>query len=378
MGDLGEVPELELTGQGVVMGSFLVLPVLTVESSYNDNVFATDGGKNGDYVTSIIPALGIESLWSRHFVSVGVFGKINRYADLSSEDDEEYGVAGSGRLDLSSEATVLADLELGRRTIRRANSENSGRTGPEQLDFVNFDLGYRREFGRFRLDLDPFVQRRNYVESSDNDRDRTQIGATPRIWYRFSPAFSVFFEPGVKDIDYDRKVDDAGAERNSLTLHGFVGAEFDITSIIDAAISLGPVHSDFDESSFNSFTTVGARGAVTWDVTELTRVKAEVVRRVAPTNIEGASSKIQTLGRVRLRHKLLPELFLSVDGAFFREDFRGIGREDDNYRIRASAEYLINRFVSIGAGYNFRIRNSNVPAEDFTRNVFTLAIELRR
>jgi hypothetical protein len=375
--DLARVPEPVFVGQGYEMGTFLILPALTVGNSYNDNIFADDGGERGDYVASIIPALGIESLWSRHFVSLGVLGEINRYGDLSSENDEEYRVDGLGRLDLTGASSAVADISLGRRTIRRANSENTGRVDPEQLDFVNFDFTYSHKFGRIRLDLDPFVNRRDYLERIDGDRDRIQFGGTPRVWYRFSPALSIFVEPGVGVLDYDRKVDDGGFERNSRTFRGFVGAKFDVSSIIRGEISVGPVHMDFDDSSFDAFTTVGARGEVSWDLTPLTLVEAEVVRRVSPTNLAGASSKIQSLGLVRVRHELVPDLFLTVDGAYFREDFEGLGREDDNYRIRASAQYLINRFVSIGVGYGFRVRDSNEPAEDCTRNVFTFAIELR-
>ena len=387
MGDLGGVPRPEFIGQGYQMGSFLILPALTVENTYNDNIFAVaedDPNENekGAYVASIIPALGIESLWSRHFVSLGVFGKINRYGSLSSENNEEYRVEGAGRLDLTGGSSVVTDIALGRRTIGRANTENTGRDDPEQLDFVNFDFSYRHEFSRFRLDLDPFVKRRDYVEAADSDRDRTQYGGTPRIWYRFSPAFSIFVEPGVEVLDYDHLRNDV--DRDSLMVQGFVGAEFDITSIINGEISVGPVYMDFDDPSFDNYTTVGARGAVTWDVTPLTRVNAEVVRRAAPTtlagpltNPAGASSKIQTMALVRVRHELVPDLFLTVDGAYFRENFKGLVREDDNYRVRASVDYLINRFVSIGVGYKFRLRDSNVPKEDFTRNIVTLAIELR-
>jgi hypothetical protein len=377
MGDLGEVPEPNFVGQGLRMGSFLILPALTVNNTYNDNIFARDRNKEGDYIVSIIPALGIENEGPRHSVSLGAFGKINRYGDFTSEDDEEYAVEGSGRFDLTDNVSLVTGLELGRRTIRRSNSENTERDKPEQVDFVNFDFSYRHEFGRFRLDLDPFVQRRDYVEGADDDRDRTQIGGSPRIWYRFSPALSVFLEPGVRHVDYDQRVDDNGEERGSLTLRGFAGARFDITSVIVGQIALGAVHMDFDESSFDNVTTVGARGSLTWEITRLTELRAEIIRRVAPTNIAGASSKIQTLGQVRVRHELLPDLFLTVEGAYFREKFEELSREDDNYRIRAGAEYLINRFLSVGVGYNFRYRDSDDSARDFKRNVVRLAIELR-
>jgi hypothetical protein len=377
MGDLGEVPEPNFVGQGLPMGSFLVLPSLTIDNIYNDNIFASDRNEEDDYIVSIIPALGIENVGERHSVSLGAFGKIDRYADFTSEDDEEYAVESNGRFDFTDNASVVTGLEHGRRTIRRSNSENTDRNKPEQVDFVNFDFSYRHEFGRFRLDLDPFVQRRDYVERSDADRDRTQVGGSPRIWYRFSPAFAVFLEPGARHIDYDRRVDDNGEERGSLTLRGFAGARFDITSVIVGEIAVGAVHMDFDESSFDNVTTVGARGSLTWEITRLTELRAEIIRRVAPTNLAGASSKIQTLSQVRVRHELLPNLFLRVDGAYFRENFKELSREDDNFRVRAGAEYLINRFLSVGVGYDFRYRDSDDSRRDFKRNVVRLAIELR-
>ena len=219
---------------------------------------------------------------------------------------------------------------------------------------------------------------RNYVEGQDADRDRIQYGGSPRIWYRFSPSLSVFVEPGIKAIDYDQKVDDTGVERSSLTLQGFVGARFNFSSLITGNISVGAVHLDFDEPSFDAFTTVGVRGTVSWHVTPLTRVDARVVRRITPTNTAGASSKIQTSGRIGISHALRTDILFSIEGTYFREEFKQLGRDDDNYRIRVGAEYLFNKFVSVGLGYRFRIRDSSRSKEDFTRNVFTLAIQLRR
>ena len=163
------MPKPEFNGQGYPIGSFRVLPVLAVENTYNDNIFVDSASEEGDYVVSIIPALGIESTWERHFVSLGVFAKIDRYANFSTENNEEYGAAATGVFDLSGGSSMLTDLDLGRRTIGRANAENTGRTDPEQLDFLNFDFSYRHEFSRFQLDIDPFVAVRDYIEEADAD-----------------------------------------------------------------------------------------------------------------------------------------------------------------------------------------------------------------
>jgi hypothetical protein len=359
---------------GYPLGQFRAFPSVTFENVYDDNIFAQEDREEDDYVISIVPTLAVESSWSRHSLSANAHGRINRYADITEEDSEEYAVEARGRFDVADQSALGATFGQGRRTVARADSENSGRRDPQQLDYFEGQLRYDHDFARFDLDLRGFVDHLDYRDSQDRDRDRNEFGGSSRLSHRISPAFSIFLEPDVEVRDYDQTVDDDGVKRSSTTFGGFLGGGFD-TSIIEGEISLGPVHTAFDDSSFDDLTILGARAAVRWDVTTLTRLGAEMERSVVPTSVDSASSKVRTLVTVEGRHELFRNVVLRADATYFREDFEELGRDDDNYRVSVGARYLINRFFSIGARYSYRERDSNGSTRDFRRNIGMLTLE---
>jgi hypothetical protein len=219
------------------------------------------------------------------------------------------------------------------------------------------------------------VRRLDWLEARDDDQDRYVFGGEARLVHRFSPAFSLFLEPGVAALEYDQKIDNTGVQRDAISGRVLLGAAFDITKVIAGEIAVGPEYTAFEEPSFEDLTTPAVNGAVTWDVTRLSRLQLELRRRVAPTTRRGASSKVQSLASLELRHALLRNVDLRVEGAYFREKFKGLGRIDDNYRVRAGAEYAVNRFFSIAALYDFRVRDSNAPGRSFDRNLVTLSFD---
>ena len=68
-------------------------------------------------------------------------------------------------------------------------------------------------------------------------------------------------------------------------------------------------------------------------------------------------------------------VILRADFAYLREEFEGIRRTDDGFRIRAGAEYSINKFLSLTLGYRFRLRETNAVERDFRRNIVVLGLE---
>ena len=70
-------------------------------------------------------------------------------------------------------------------------------------------------------------------------------------------------------------------------------------------------------------------------------------------------------------------MILRAMAAYYREEFKQLGRIDDNFRIRVGAEYHINRVVSVATRYTYRVRDSNAPGRDFRSNIIKLTFEIR-
>jgi len=98
----------EYQAQGVDLGGFQLLPSLTVVPEYDDNIYATNTGKDSDLITAVTGAVQARSQWSRHEADAYATVTTNAYADHSGEDTTDYAIGGSGRLD------ILAVNPLGR------------------------------------------------------------------------------------------------------------------------------------------------------------------------------------------------------------------------------------------------------------------------
>jgi hypothetical protein len=369
-------PEGPFARPGYRLGQSRVFPSVIFENVYNDNIYASQSRRVGDYVVSIIPRIELASGWTRHFLSASAHGRINRYADVKTENNDEYGVEARGRLDLADQSAIVATFGNGRRTVWRADSENTGREEPQQLEFIEGELHYDHSFARFDLGLRGSVADLDFLDARDADRDRLVFGVSSRLSPLPSAASSLFLQADAKVLDYRETLDDEGFALDRAALGVFVGSSFD-TSILEGEVSVGVVHAAFDESSFEDVTILGIRGDLRWEATRLLSLRLELERSLLPTGVAEASSKVRTMVSLVGRHELFRSLILHGDVAYFREDFRQLGRIDDNYRIRAGAEYRINHFFSIAASYSYRQRDSNADNRDFHANIAMLTIEIR-
>ena len=178
--------------------------------------------------------------------------------------------------------------------------------------------------------------------------------------------------PDVAASQYE--TDDEGSYVDPYGEYGYDEYGYDEYGAYDES---GYDESAYDESSFDDVTTFGIRGAATWNVTPLTQLEAEVERSVEPTATNGASSKIRTEASLKVRHELFRSVVLRADATYRREKFKELGRTDDDYRFRVGAEYLINRFFSIGVRYRYWERDSNFSSREFRRNTITLRLDAR-
>lgn len=80
------------------VGSFLLTLKLTIEQSYNDNIFATEDDAELDYITALKPSLLIQKNYRDHEFALETKGEAIKYWENSDEDVINFksGVAGQG------------------------------------------------------------------------------------------------------------------------------------------------------------------------------------------------------------------------------------------------------------------------------------------
>lgn len=368
---------------GVRLGGFMLLPTLSLQESYNSNIFATENNEEGDYITWIEPAVNLRSNWNNHALNLHADSKVARYADHSSEDFEDYTVSADGRLDVLRDLRLFGGAGYRVRHIARFDPDSpAGAAEPAEYDVYGFNAGVEKVFNRLSARFDAArdyyrydsVKRNDGTVDDESDRNREQTTLSLRTGYEIGPLRQVYLLGSYNWRDYDRTRDEAGFDRNSDGYLLAVGTEYDLTGVTFLDGYVGYRVQEYDDARLDKIAGWAAGLKLTWNVTQLTTVTGSLNRTVEETTQNGASGYFATRASIRADHELLRNLILNASIGYENDKFEGITRDDDYMLFGLGARYLMNRFFSVSGGYGYRTRDSNLQNADFDENVVFLRL----
>ncbi len=376
---------------GIRRGVFWLFPSLDVRGGYNDNIYAEDRSRVGDFITQITPQVLLRSDWNRHAVVFDANTEIGRYLDNGSEDYEDYLVRGRGLLDITRHQRLEVELSHARLHEYRGSPDDF--TGREPTVYRNSLIAsnYVAEFGRVALQFRGSVRALSYdntrselgnlIDNSDRDRDVYLGGG--RVQYEFSPRLSVFLESDVITRRYDTRFDRFGVRRDADGYDIVAGAEFDLNGLIFGNFALGHAVESFDDPRFGRETGIIYRGQIMWSPTGLTTITGDIGRAMETTTLRDSSGRFQRNFGLTIDHELLRNLLLRARGKYLVHEFHNNNRRDDNHIFTFSATYLMNRYARLSVQYERAARDTNANgigganANDFAVNRIMLAVRLQ-
>lgn len=369
---------------GVRLGSFLLLPAVTLQETFNDNIFADTSDRRADFITQVQPEVTLRSDWSRHDLAFTAGADVGFYADNSDENFEDYFVRSNGRLEIQRDtfATASAGFQNGHED--RGSPDDVRGNEPTEVDTVTAATGLSHSFGRFRIGADGDFRRIDYddvnatvagrqVVINNDDRDRNIYTTSVRAGYEIMPSYEAFVLGSGNWRHYDDAVDDAGFQRDSEGFSLAGGVRLDLGGVIFGNLFAGYTLQDFEDPAFDTVQGADFGADMTWTVTPLTTITANASRTIEDTTIVGASGLFRNAFGLSVDHELLRNLILGVDGRFSLDDYQDIEREDKNYSAGADARYLLNRNIYLSFAYTFRLRESDFSA-DFVENVALVSL----
>lgn len=367
---------------GVRLGGFFLLPALSVQESYNSNIFATERNEQSDFITSIEPRLDLRSNWNNHALNLHADTRVVRFADFDNEDFEDYTLATDGRLDVLRDFRLFGGAGYRVRHEQRSSPNNQSGVEPTEYDVLGLNLGAEKQFNRVSARLDAKRDSYSYedvrtaagtrINQGDRDRDQTEIAL--RTGYEFTPLREVYLLGAYNFRDYDSRTDRNGFRRDSDGYTLAVGAEYDLTGVTFLDAFVGITRQDYDDARLRELAGWTAGAKLTWNVTQLTTVTGSLSREVEETILNNASGYFATRAEIRADHELLRNLLLNASLGYENDEFEGITRDDDYYLAGLGAKYLMNRFFSVSGGYGYRTRSSNAVNADFDENVVFLRL----
>lgn len=369
---------------GMRAGAFLIYPQLQLETGYDSNVFARKDDVEDDFVAIVAPRLTAASQWSRHSLSFDAGGEAAFYKDHTSNNYQDFDVGTEGRLDVTRNDIVTGELRVGRGHDDRDDPDDQADAGSDITQYYvgNGRLGYRHNFNRIYTAVRGDLTRYDYLDDGDinnDDRDYNRYLTGLRVGYIVSPRFDVFVDGAYRWVRYDETPNDAGEDRNNKGYVLRAGTGIDITSILFGEVYAGYTAIEYDDSNLENVNSPIAGGQLTWNVTELTSVIFGVtgeVRETTVTNNQGdeASGRLHSDASINVWHELLRNVLLNGYAQYIRDDFEGIARTDNTYRVGGGVRYYLNRRFSIDGGYTFTTRDSDETDNDYDRHQIMLGL----
>lgn len=377
------------------LGQWKALPLLAVESTYNDNINLTAENEEDDLITIITPALSLEhSLFGRGAVSLGYGGYFAYYSDNSDNDWQTDRIdfnlnyqAPSGLIidivDSFNEAEdpggTLNEYGEGERKERWSNNFRNkiGYDFRNRLRMYGIFSFYRQDYDDDILDWSQDYDEKEYGFS-------IELRILPKTW-----SFMRFFfgETDYTTVSPDglpgTPVNESNDADSSWKEFG-VGLTTDPTSKLQGELNFGYTwftydnDMDKDGKPFDDNNTWIARTNIEYLMSPKTTWDVNIMRAVIQT---GSNSKEfferLDLG-VSIRHKFFTKFFLKAGVNYRLNDYNtsltGPERADERYDVKLGLNYQINRWFTVGTKYNFIDKDSNYPENNYTNNRFTITL----
>jgi hypothetical protein len=356
---------------GIRAGGFLLYPSTSVAGSYTDNVFATEDDTDDDFFFNFLPALAVRSNFPRHAIAWTTEANIARHVSETDEDYEDFGTALTGRLDITRDNRLTAGVNFAREHESRDDPEDPGAdVTDEPLKYYGYggDLGFQQDFNRLNFSLLGTVDRRDYTDGDEGDRDRNLFGGRVRTGYFISPRINAFLQGGFR-----REVrDDQDTNRDNDVYSASVGTQVDFTGLLFGEAFGGWSLQEFDDDEFDSENGFTYGANLTWNPTRLTSLRLEGQGGFEPSDV--GSSRLESEIGLRVDHELLRNVLIGAEVSYQRDDFQDADRVDNRFDVGPDITYLINRYLSVGAGYTFTTRQSDDSDREFDRNLVTLRV----
>ncbi len=362
---------------GVRAGAFLIFPEVTVEATYDDNIFATTTDTIDDYVIEITPQVRVQSDWVRHALALRAGATLGYYQDNPREDYEDYFLLADGRLDILRGTTATGTLGYERLHEDRGSPNDVGGIEPAEFDRWNARLNVERAVTQLQLrggvfydnfDFDDVPAAGGAIIDQD-DRDREIYGTYLRVGYAASPNFIGFLRGS-----YNWRRYDLTGSRDSDGYQIDAGVTVDLGGITTGEAFIGYRQQEYDNPAFQPVDGFTYGASVLWNPTPLTSVRFAIVDEIEETILAGSSSYEAITYSVDANHELLRNLLIGAGVAYREEDFQEIDRQDDFTRFQVSVTYLLNRNFDVNAGYSFDTRSSNRPGRDYDINRFFVGV----
>ena len=365
---------------GIRAGSWMFNPSLIAGGFFDSNVFSSNTAKRSDLAAVFEPSLRAHTLWERHGIDLKLDAQSTVYKENSSLDQTNASLKGNAWFDIAHDLAVLTNFQIAHLNegVGSLNSPANAIT-PTPYNLLSGDVTLRKQFNRlttsvgFRTDSYDFGSARAQDGSIINQdgRDGQIYSLHSRVDYAFSPVLGWF--GGVEGNQRDIR----GLPGHTLDSQGYrtlSGVTVNLGNLVTGEFGAGYVQQRFVDPTIGTIDGPSYRARLTWRPTRLLDVHFKAEQLVTQTSVTSATGVLANAVQIGLDYELRRNIIVSLAGGYETDRFFGQTRKDNVTTSDARVKYLLNRFSSISAYYQFTSRNSDLPVFSYDKHLMGLNV----
>lgn len=356
------IPEA-FRSEPIKLNSFLIVPVIDVETDFVDNVFISDAFDVDDVVMSVTPRLFLRDSREDRNIFLNLSGGYETYLEDTRPDRAVFEANGAARFGVGTRTrTFLGGSFQSNDTQGFSVVGEENQAGqPLNLKSGGVRAGIEQDFGPISLAFEGDYRAVNYsggvvieeIEFESGFRDFETLSGTARLTYGLSPRQGVYLQGKARKIDFDDIENElelplvSGANFSSEDLSLQVGYKREITRLLNLDISAGYITRNYQSPEFENINSLAFRASLLWDPTRLTTVRLQGSRELDTSNDPSLTGRLRTTASVTVSHELRRNMVL--DGNVRISDIESVGGDSigQQFGTYASLSYYLNRDWSL-------------------------------
>ena len=359
---------------GYKIGSFKLMPSITAETVFSDNVRQSQSNRQADMALVLRPAFTLESDWSRHFVSVDLRGMTAKNMRLGDENNRDVNLDITGRYDIR-EGTSLdgqAAYELGR--IPHSDpSLPSGATMRPSTATATLGAAINHKINRLALRLHGAVADTDQGDSGSGPVKFRDGTVDTRAAYELSPSLTVF---GTAKRVGRRFTDGNGVD--GVANEARIVLETDSSAKLSAIFNVGLARVTSANPAADSAGGLVGGANVIWLPSALTTLTFAASSDLDVTEESGATALRTTKLGVDLKHGFRRWLTMLVGYAETRRYFAGIDLAQTERTGHLGFEYDLNRTVALTGDVKRTTLASTDASKAYTEDQVLVGVKLQK
>lgn len=351
-----------------------------IASIYDTNVYSTSQDEIDDIALVARPRIALDWQSATAELHGEAYVDTRRYLDQEHESATSFGAAVSGRTAPGRNHVLSTELRFDRAVENRADPEARASIllPPRKINILTSEIGYSLTGTRLGFNLSGAVQKFDFLDPAEQDRDFTMLRGSARATWRPAAPVSFFVEGYASRRNFRTAFDISGINRDATTYGLLAGVSREVSTKLRGRIGAGVFRFDPDDGLLDGYSGFALSGDLTWNPRARTAVTAQLFRGDVGTARAGATGRTDTRLALTVSQEAYHNLLLSGRAGWTQSRYRGPGADTLNsWSLAAEGEYLIDRRFSLVAGASYARRTARDPLDEFSRAQFQIGLRAR-